>query len=63
MSQRIKVTAVPRGEVNSEQLALIYWLQAKRVLRERRENEAKAKEAQRERRARSEGTDARGGGR
>jgi hypothetical protein len=42
-SRRIKVKGVRREEIDSEQLSLIYWLQAKRVLRERREREAKAK--------------------
>jgi hypothetical protein len=41
--RRIKVKCVRRDEIDSEQLALIYWLQAKRVLRERREQEAKAR--------------------
>jgi hypothetical protein len=41
--RRIKVKGVRRDEIDSEQLALIYWLQAKRVLRECREREAKAK--------------------
>jgi hypothetical protein len=49
MSQRIKIKAVPRGEIDSEQLALIYWLQAKRVLRERREQEARARSQRAER--------------
>jgi hypothetical protein len=48
-SRRIKVKGVRRDEIDTEQLALIYWLQAKRVLRERREREAKAK-AKRKRR-------------
>jgi hypothetical protein len=42
-TRRIKVKGVRRDEIDTEQLALIYWLQAKRVLRERREREAKAK--------------------
>jgi hypothetical protein len=41
-SRRIKVTGV-RREVDTEQLALVYWLQAKRVLREKREREAAEK--------------------
>jgi hypothetical protein len=40
MSRRIRVKGVRRDEIDTEQLALIYWLQAKRVLRERREREA-----------------------
>jgi hypothetical protein len=41
--RRIKVTGVKRDEIDTEQLALVYWLQAKRILRERRANEQKAK--------------------
>jgi hypothetical protein len=48
-SRHIKVKGVRRDEIDTEQLALIYWLQAKRVLRERREKEAQAK-ARRQRR-------------
>jgi hypothetical protein len=47
--RRIKVTGVRNDEIDSEQLALIYWLQAKRVLREKREREAKEKAKRRER--------------
>lgn len=42
-SRRIKVAGVRRSEIDTEQLALVYWLQAKRLLRERRENEERAK--------------------
>jgi hypothetical protein len=49
MAKRMKVKGVRKDEIDTEQLALIYWLQAKRILRERREQEAKAKAAQRER--------------
>jgi hypothetical protein len=45
------VKGVRRDEIDTEQLALIYWLQAKRVLRERREREAKAKAKRREKRS------------
>jgi hypothetical protein len=48
-TRRIKVKGVRRDEIDTEQLALIYWLQAKRLLRERREKEAKAKAKRRER--------------
>ena len=48
-SRRITVKGVPKAEPDIEMLSLIYWLQAKRVLRERREREAKAK-AKRKRR-------------
>lgn len=40
-SRRIRVKGVRRREIDTEQLALVLWLQAKRVLRERREQEAK----------------------
>jgi hypothetical protein len=40
MARRIRVKGVRTSEIDPEQLALIYWLQAKRVLRERREREA-----------------------
>jgi hypothetical protein len=41
MPRRIKVKGVRRSEIDTEQLALVYWLQAKRVLREKREREAR----------------------
>jgi hypothetical protein len=49
MARRIKVKGIRRSEIDTEQLALVYWLQAKRVLRERREAEAKARAKRRER--------------
>ena len=48
MARRIKVKGVRKSEIDTEQLALIYWLQAKRVLRERREREANEKAKRRE---------------
>ncbi len=48
MARRIKVKGVRKSEIDTEQLALIYWLQAKRVLRERREHEASEKAKRRE---------------
>lgn len=52
-SRRIKVKGVRRDEIDidTEQLALIYWLQAKRVLREKREREAQEKAKRRERKS------------
>lgn len=47
--RRIKVKGVRRETIDPEQLALIYWLQAKRALRERREQEAKARAKRRQR--------------
>jgi len=44
-TRRIKVKGIKRDEIDTEQLALIYWLQAKRVLRERREREARCRGA------------------
>lgn len=52
MTRRIRVRGVRRETPDVEQLALIYWLQAKRVVRERREREEKerkAREVKRER--------------
>ena len=48
-AKRIKVKGVRKRELDTEQLALILWLQAKRVLRERRESEEKARAARAER--------------
>lgn len=48
-SRRIKVKGVRKETISPEDLALIYWLQAKRVLRERREREANAKAKRRRR--------------
>jgi hypothetical protein len=42
-TRRIKVKGIKRDEIDTEQLALIYWLQAKRVLREKREREDEEK--------------------
>jgi hypothetical protein len=47
-TRRIRVKGVKREEIDTEQLALVYWLQAKRVLREKREREAKEKAKRRE---------------
>ncbi len=47
--RRIKVRGVQKGELDTEQIALVLWLQAKRVLRERRAQEAAAKAKRRER--------------
>jgi hypothetical protein len=43
VTRRIRVEGVRKRELDTEQLALVYWLQAKRLLRERREQEEKAK--------------------
>lgn len=48
-SRRIRVKGVRKSEVSVEDLSMIYWLQAKRVLREKREREAKEKAKRRER--------------
>jgi hypothetical protein len=48
MARRIKVKGVRKSEIDTEQLALIYWLMAKRQLRERREREVQAKAKRRE---------------
>lgn len=46
-TRRIKVKGVRREEIDTEQLALVYWLQAKRILRERREAKGKAERRER----------------
>jgi hypothetical protein len=48
MTRRIKVKGVRKSEIDTEQLALVYWLQAKRILREKREREEKEKAKRRE---------------
>lgn len=48
MARRIKVKGIRKTE-DIEMLSLVFWLQAKRVLRERREAEAKARAKRRER--------------
>ncbi len=47
-TRRIKVKGIRKDEIDTEHLALIYWLQAKRVLREKREREAQEKTKRRE---------------
>jgi len=49
-TRRIKVKGIKQDEIDTEQLALIYWLQAKRVLREKREREAQERAKHREQR-------------
>ena len=53
MINRTKVTGEPKDVIDSEQYAMILYLQQKRVLRERRAQEAKAK-AKRTKRSREE---------
>lgn len=48
-TRRIKVKGIKRDEIDTEQLALVYWLAAKRQLREKREREAQEKAKRRER--------------
>jgi hypothetical protein len=43
-SRRIVVEGVKKNEISSEDLAQIFYLQAKRRLADRREQEAKAKD-------------------
>ena len=47
-SRRIKVTGVRREEIDTEQLAFVYWLQAKRILKQRRADELAARAKRRE---------------
>ena len=48
MARRIKVKGVRKSEIDTEQLALVYWLQAKRILREKREREKVERDKRRE---------------
>lgn len=43
-TRRITVKGVHRDKIDTEQLALVYWLQAKRILKERRQAEITARE-------------------
>ncbi len=60
MTRRIVVHGVKKSEISTQDFANIFYLQAKRRLAERRENEAKAKAKRRKREARK---DKRSGGR
>jgi hypothetical protein len=51
MTRRIKIKGVRKSEISAEDLALAYWLIAKRQLREKREREAKEKAKRREQRS------------
>jgi hypothetical protein len=35
--QKIRAVGIPRKEIDTEQLAMVYWMQAKRLAREKRE--------------------------
>ena len=48
-ARRIKVKGVRKQTIDSEMYALVLWLQAKRLLAERREQEAKARAKKRQR--------------
>ena len=52
-AKRIQVKGVRRRDTDSEMIALVLWLQAKRLLRDKRAQEAKAKERREAREARS----------
>jgi hypothetical protein len=46
--RRIKVRGIRRVEIDTDKLALAYWLMAKRAVEEKREREAKEKAKRRE---------------
>jgi hypothetical protein len=48
MARRIRVKGVRKTEISAEQLAVVYWLSAKRQLKEKREREALEKQKRRE---------------
>jgi len=54
MARRIIVTGVKKSEISTEDLANIFYLQAKRRLADRRASEAKAKAKRAKRDARNE---------
>jgi hypothetical protein len=54
MTRRIVVKGVKRSEISTEDLTNIFYLQAKRRLRERRECEARARAKRRKREAQSD---------
>jgi hypothetical protein len=41
--KRIKVKGIRRAEIDTDQLALVYWLLAKRAVEEKRQREAEDK--------------------
>lgn len=43
MARRVRVEGVRKSEVSAEEFSLVLWLQAKALLREKREREAKEK--------------------
>jgi hypothetical protein len=47
--RRIKVRGVRRAEIDSDKLALAFWLMAKRAVEEKREREAEEKKTRSER--------------
>jgi hypothetical protein len=49
MARRIKVKGIRKSEISAEEYSLILWLQAKRILREKRERDAAEKDKRRER--------------
>ena len=50
MAKRVRVEGIRKSEISAEDLSLMFWLQAKRLLREKREREAKAKAKRRKQR-------------
>jgi hypothetical protein len=45
--KRIKVRGIRKDEVDTDQLALVYWLMAKRAVEEKRQREREAKKRRR----------------
>lgn len=45
---RVKVRGIRRKEIDTDQLALVYWLMAKRAVEEKRKREAEEKKLRRE---------------
>lgn len=48
MSKRIKVRGIRKEEIDTDQLALVYWLMAKRAVDDKRAREAEDKRQRRD---------------
>jgi hypothetical protein len=49
MSKKVRARGIQRDAIDPEMAAVALWIQAKRVARDRRENEARARAKRRER--------------
>jgi uncharacterized protein YdaU (DUF1376 family) len=56
MARRIQISGVRRSEIDTDLLAYVYFLEGKRLVRQRRECEARAKVKRQEREAQEKAT-------